>query len=156
MSLDVYLRMNAVKSGNELDAEGVGEPRIFIRENGQTKEISRAEWDERFPGREPVTVARADEDFVYTSNITHNLVEMASDSGLYKWIWRPEEIGVTRAAELIQPLREGLVLLTGDPGRFKYFNPPNGWGTYEGLCVFVKSYLAACECWPEAEISVSR
>lgn len=53
MSLDVYL-----KTGVMVSTTGSG---IFVRENGQTKEISRSEWDEKFPGREPVVVAHDDE-----------------------------------------------------------------------------------------------
>ena len=48
MSLNVYLTLK----GSENHHEGSG---IFVRENGETKEITRAEWDEKFPGREPFT-----------------------------------------------------------------------------------------------------
>jgi len=41
---------------------------------------------------------------VYDANITHNLGEMADEAGVYKHLWRPEEIGLTKAAELIEPL----------------------------------------------------
>lgn len=61
MSLDVFLScpgVPPVRSG----------PRIW--EHGQRTEISRAEWDERYPGREPVTV-EDDGTSVYEANITH-------------------------------------------------------------------------------------
>jgi hypothetical protein len=38
---------------------------------------------------------------VYSDNITHNLGEMADAAGIYKALWRPEEIGITKAAELV-------------------------------------------------------
>lgn len=150
MSLDVYLTMKGVQN---LD----GGEHIFIREDGQNKEISRAEWDERFPGREPVVaILDSDDDTVYSANITHNLNKMAREATLYEYLWRPDEIGITKASQLIQPLRGGLAFLRREPERFKKFNPENGWGSYEGLVRFVENYLEACETHPEAEVSVSR
>jgi len=34
---------------------------------------------------------------VYDANITHNLGAMAEAAGIYKHLWRPEEIGITKA-----------------------------------------------------------
>lgn len=93
---------------------------------------------------------------IYSSNITHNLGKMAKEAGIYQHLWRPEELGITKASELIEPLRTGLVLLGSDPERFRLFNPPNAWGSYEGLVAFVASYLTACEENPEADVEVSR
>jgi len=148
MSLDVSLTMPGPPRTS-------GE-RIFIREDGQTKELTRAEWDRRFPGREPFVVPISDDGEMYSANITHNLAKMAKEAGIYEVLWRPEEVGVIFAAQLIAPLRDGLVLLNSDPERFKQFNPANGWGTYDGLAQFVANYLAACEAHPTAEVSVSR
>lgn len=151
MSLDVYLTLEGVL--------GVGEskPRIFIREDGQTKEISREEWDERYPGVEPATVeSPLDASEVYSANITHNLGRMAGAAGIYEALWRPEEIGITKAEQLIEPLAKGLALLREFPSRFRALNPPNGWGNYEGLARFVEDYLAACREYPEAKVNVWR
>ena len=93
---------------------------------------------------------------IYDRNITHNLNKMADAAGIYKHLWRPEEIGITKAAQLIEPLREGLALLLSDPERFKQFNPSNKWGCYDGLVDFVREYLSACEENPNATVSVSR
>lgn len=150
MSLDVYL----VMKGFTKTHDGSG---IFVRENGATKEISRAEWDERFPNREPVVLEKQYEsDTVYESNITHNLNKMADEAGIYSHLWRPEEIGINKAEQLIEPLKTGLKLLKSDPARFGKLNPSNGWGTYEGLVNFVTAYLDACIRYPQAEVSVSR
>ena len=92
----------------------------------------------------------------YDANITHNLNKMADAAGVYQACWRPEEIGVTHAKQLIPLLRAGLEKLTDDPARFKQFNPENGWCTYDGLVSFVRQYLAACEDHPNAAVSVSR
>lgn len=93
---------------------------------------------------------------VFTSNITHNLNVMAQTAGIYKYIWRPEELGIKTAAELIEPLRTGLRLLKSDPGRFKRYDASNGWGTYEQFVPWVEAYLKACEENPDAEVSVCR
>lgn len=93
---------------------------------------------------------------IYDANITHNLNEMAEEAGIYKHLWRPDEIGITKASQLIEPLREGLGLLLADPDHFRQFNPENGWGDYHSLVDFVKSYLTACKENPNASVSVSR
>lgn len=93
---------------------------------------------------------------VYDGNITHNLNKMAEEAKIYLHLWRPEEIGVAKASELIQPLRDGLVTLKAEPERFRAFDAPNGWGKYEDFLRFVEEYLAACEANPDATIRVSR
>lgn len=93
---------------------------------------------------------------VYDDNITHNLNKMAEAAGIYKHLWRPDEIGITRANQLIEPLRQGLKLLRSDEKRFRKFDAPNGWGRYENLVRFVEGYLAACEENPYAAVRVSR
>lgn len=93
---------------------------------------------------------------VYWANITHNCGKMASEAGIYQHLWRPEELGITKASELIEPLAQGLFLLESDPERFKKFNPENGWGSYEGLVKFVKAYHKACIDHPNAELRISR
>ncbi len=92
----------------------------------------------------------------YSANITHNLNRMAEEAGIYKHLWRPEEIGITKASQLIEPLSAGLALLKSDPKRFEKHNSPNGWGLYEHFVPFVEEYLAACEKNPDASVSVSR
>ena len=93
---------------------------------------------------------------IYQRNITHNLNKMAMEAGISKELWRPDEIGVTKAKQLIEPLHEGLVRLLAYPVRYKKFNPENGWGDYDGLVAFVQEYLGACEKNPEADVEVSR
>jgi hypothetical protein len=93
---------------------------------------------------------------VYWRNITHNLVPMADKAGIYRHLWRPEEVGVTKASQLIEPLRKGLALLQDEPERFRRLEPENGWGTYEGLVQFVDDYLRACIANPDADVRVCR
>ena len=148
MSLDVYL---TYKVPMRVPAGRV----IPIREDGRMKHITYEEWCERYPDRAPFTV-EADEHTVFTANITHNLNNMADEAGLYKYLWRPDELDITEAWQLLEPLRVGLAILEADPDRFRAFNPANGWGDYEGLVDFVCEYLNACAQYPKAEVSVWR
>lgn len=149
MSLDVYLTLE-----DEVAVSGTG---IYIREDGQVRELTRAEWDERFPDQEPISVNEPIfTEAIYSANITHNLGKMAAEAGIYKALWRPEEVDIETAQQLIEPLEKGLNLLESDPARFRQFNPPNGWGTYEGLVRFVRHYLEACQEYPTAKVSVWR
>lgn len=95
-------------------------------------------------------------EIVFERNITHNLNTMAGDAGIYKHLWRPEELNITTASQLIEPLTMGLKTLKEQPERFKKFNPKNGWGDYDGLVKFVSSYLEACKENPNCEIYISR
>ncbi len=150
MSLDVYLILESAKRTEA----GSG---IFVREDGQVREISRVEWNEKFPDREPFAVeSQYDSGVVYSANITHNLGEMATEAGIYEYLWRPDEFHIVTAEQLIEPLEEGLKTLKDNPSRFKMLNPSNGWGSYDVLVGFVKGYLAACEQYPGAVVSVSR
>lgn len=156
MSLDVYLYTE-----NGTPALESLQDRIFIREDGQTREITRAEWDDRFPDREP-TVLRSDvyEDDgtreVYSANITHNLGRMAAACDLYEPLWRPEKLDITEAHQLVEPLRSGLQRLLAEKDDLEQFNPENGWGDYDGLVRFTAGYLAACEQYPEAKVRTWR
>lgn len=93
---------------------------------------------------------------IYDANITHNLGKMAEAAGIYKHLWRPDELGIKTAGELIEPLRAGLELLRSDAARFRQYDSPNGLGLYVNLVPFVANYLAACEADPDAEIEVTR
>lgn len=99
---------------------------------------------------------RKETESFYDSNITHNLGAMAEEAGIYKHLWRPKEIGITKAAQLVEPLRAGLALMRADPPRFEKHNAKNGWGLYEHFVPWVEKYLAACEENPTADVRVSR
>lgn len=160
MGLDVYLRTPGHKAKKH---DGSG---IFVREGGQTVEISEVEWILRNPGLTPSrftpsrveTDEETDEktDLVFRANITHNLINMAEEAGIYECLWRPEEVNITKADQLIAPLSHGLRIMKRDPKRFEKLNPPNGWGSYEAFVPWIERYLIACITYPEAEVSVWR
>ena len=149
MSLDVYLTTREVVLTVPL-AEMTSDVPLILGD----------EWDKftpyaRFdPAANAVVYSRDVEQ--YSANITHNLNVMADEAGIYQHLWRPDEIGITYAAQLIEPLADGLALLESDPARFSAFNPDNGWGSYNGLVSFVGHYLAACRECPSASVRASR
>ena len=148
MSLDVYLESPEINTPERWT--------IFIRENGSLHEISLEEWNRRYPGRQPVLCHVGGDTKIYHANITHNLGKMAQAAGIYRHLWRPEEVGIKTAGQLIEPLRDGLAVLKADPDKFKPFNPENGWGNYDNLVTFVEAYLQACEDNPTAFVVASR
>lgn len=154
MSLDFYLEQ-ATPPDAQRSHSG-----IFIRDEGAMREISREEWDERFPGREPVMSKVSENDTgpfeIFERNITHNLGRMADAAGIYRVLWRPEEIGIERAWQAVEPLKAGIAELRSNPRRFKALNPENGWGNYEGLLAFADDCLAACEQYPDALVRTCR
>ena len=93
---------------------------------------------------------------LYSRNITHNVGRMAQEAGIYKCLWRPEEIGITHAKQIIPLLERGVALLATEKGRFEKFNSPNGWGLWEHFLPFCADYLQACRDNPEAIVEVSR
>lgn len=100
--------------------------------------------------------SKIEREIIYSSDITHNLKNMAATAGIYEACWRPEEIGATKAKDIIGKLALAVDLMKKEPERFKKFDSPNGWGTYEYFLPWVESYLKACEKNPDATIEVSR
>lgn len=97
-----------------------------------------------------------DGESVFSANITHNLNKMASAAGIYEHLWRPEEIGITQASQLIEPLRAGLIQMVERPTHFEQFNAGNGWGLYENFVPWIAKYLEACIANPSAAVEASR
>ena len=93
---------------------------------------------------------------LYARNTTHNLIPMAEEAGIYKACWRPEEIGITKASQLIEPLTVAIATMRADRPRFEKFNAKNGWGLYIRFLPWLEDYLAACKANPTASVSACR
>lgn len=93
---------------------------------------------------------------VYWSNITHNLGVMADHAEIYKPLWRPEEMGISKAHELIPHLENGIRKMVDNPSFYESFNAPNGWGLYENFLPWCCKLLEACRKNPTAKIEISR
>lgn len=97
-----------------------------------------------------------EKEYFFEANITHNLNKMAGEAGIYEALWRPEEISVTKASELIEILETGITDMKVRPEYYEQLNSSNGWGTYEQFLPWIERYLQACKEYPDAEVSVSR
>jgi len=89
-------------------------------------------------------------------NITHNLIGMAEEAGIYGMVWRPKENGIVHLRQLIDPLVSAIAQMEEDPDRFKKYDDPNDWGTYEQFLPWLKKLLRICENNPNAEIEACR
>lgn len=147
MSLDVSLI-----SKTPITKKGTG---VFIRENGRNKELTVEEVREKFPNA-VVEENEFETERVFYANITHNLNKMASEAGIYEACWRPEEIGATKASDIIPILEKGFEDMKARPEYYKQFDSPNGWGLYVNFLPWVENYLNACREYPDAIIEVSR
>lgn len=147
MSLDVSLI-----SKTPITKKGTG---VFIRENGKNKELTVEEIKEKFPN-DFIEENEVETKCVFDANITHNLNKMADEAGIYEACWRPEEIGATKASDIIPILEKGFEDMKARPEHFKNFDSENGWGTYKDFLSWVESYLNACREYPDAIIEVSR
>ena len=89
-------------------------------------------------------------------NLTHNLNKMAEAVGLYQVLWSPEEVGITTASQMIEPLEKAIKELMANPDKYKAYNPPNGWGNYDIFVSFCRAVLSSCEENPNAIIDVNK
>jgi len=94
---------------------------------------------------------RDEPDEVYWSNYTSNMSPMWKDAGidLVDFNGRP-------AADLDRALTPVLSVLRADPGRWRAYDAPNGWGTYASALEWLDGILAACREHPDAVVRVSR
>lgn len=100
--------------------------------------------------------AKIEREVFYKANITHNLNETAMEAGIYEACWRPDEIGITKARDIIPILKKGYEDMKARPAYYRQFDSPNGCGTYEDFLPWVEAYLDACKKYPDAIIEVSR
>lgn len=135
---------------------------IHFFKNGFDIQKSRADMAAKYTKLQAIKneLEQLEDDFeeakLSSLNITHNLNNMAKGVGLYEVLWKPEEIGITTASQMITPLEEGLDELVANPDKYKAFNPPNGWGDYDIFIDFCKLALRDCREYPDVTIEVGR
>ena len=96
-----------------------------------------------------------DDEIVYTTNITHNLSEMAQACGVYWACWHPRDISCKKARHITPMLKTGLFLLREYPDFYKLFESPNKWGMYDDFFSWLETFTDACNKYPEAKLEVS-
>lgn len=140
MSLDYY-----IITKNPVQHKHTG---IYIRENGETKELSKEEAEKNFG--EPIEEFFTEDNELLHVNLTHNLTCMANEccvNGicLYELLWHPKYI--LKDGKITFPYCQTLTNLYWElkAHREKYekFNPSNGWGSYDGLLKNLKK-IAMC------------
>jgi hypothetical protein len=146
MSLDVYLI-----SKTPITKKGTG---VFVRQHGATKELTIEEIREKYPNA-TIEENEFETECVFHSNITHNLIPMAKEAGIYEACWSPEEINATKASDIVPILEKGFNDLKARPEYFKLFDSENGWGIYVHFLPWMEAYLNACREYPDAIIEVS-
>lgn len=116
-------------------------------------------------------------DDIFDCNITHNLNVMAQNVSIdfYYALWRPylivnpnHIIGDTEAEyefeynsnvyceDLIPTIEDGLAELKSNPDKYKKFDSPNGWGSYDNFVPWVERYLSKLKEYPNMSVMVSR
>ena len=154
MSLDIY-----IISPKPIKKKSTG---IYARINGQTRELTKEEAIAHFPNVDPNSIIEEEIETneFWHGNITHNLYEMAGqcygrDYILNDLLWRdemPDDI-----IEYITDLIACLFELEDNSEEYKQYNPSNGWGTYEQLVEFVRSFIhALIDMPPGSTIEYSR
>lgn len=140
MALDIF-----IVSPEPIKKKSTG---IYARIDGQTRELTREEAIKHFPDVDPNNIV--EEEFetneFWHGNITHNLHEMAGqcygrDLCLDDLLWRDEM--PDNIVEYIIDLFACLFELKNNPDYYRRYNPSNGWGTYEQLVEFVRSFIHA-------------
>lgn len=147
MSLDLY-----ITSKEPVKHKGTG---IYIRENGQTKELSLEEANKLYP-KANVEEVTSEDNIYWHDNITHNLGAMADHcycycpdkTSLHSILWRPEETTLLTVSGKLTPsyvkaLSICLEELKERRNYYEKFNPANGWGSYDTLYNFVDSLIAS-------------
>lgn len=92
---------------------------------------------------------------VFEANITHNLNRMAEAAGIYRYLWRFEETGLTQAWQLIGVLDQAIQDMKARPEHYRQFDAANGWGKFDDFVPWLERLLTACREHPEASIRTS-
>lgn len=140
MSLDYY-----IITKNPVQHKHTG---IYIRENGETKELSKEEAEKKF--NQPVEEYTSTDSNLLHVNITHNLAKMAKQCevngvSLYTLLWYPDEV-LINGKPSISYCQNILILyieLKAHRETYEKFNPSNGWGSYDSLLNALKK-IAMC------------
>lgn len=138
MSLDYY-----IISKMPVEHKHTG---IYIRENGETKELSKEEAEKKF--NKPVEEYTSTDSELLHINIMHNLAKMAKQCevdgiSLYILLWHPNEVLINGEPSISYCQNLFILYIELKEHREKYekFNPSNGWGSYDSLLNALKRII---------------
>ena len=135
MSLDIILK---IKREEPTDADRAI---ALLNEHGMTK------FTDEIEARHECGDVR-----VYEGSISSFFTEMAGAAGVYRQVWRPEELGIEKASQLIEPLRAGIYRMEDSQKKFRSLNGTEKWETSDRFRQFLSEYLRACEQHPDADV----
>lgn len=96
---------------------------------------------------------RESEGELFHTNITHNLSVMFDEAGVYQILWHGDG---SVAGDVLPELERGLALMRAESARFRRFNAPNGWGTYEQAVLWLEKVIEACRANPKGKLRCNR
>ncbi len=140
MSLDIYLTVPREKSRAEQAID-------LLRANGFDEfadELYARHSEDCGPNR------------VSSLSIPSALWRMAEQGGFYGYVWRPEQMRVTKSSQMAVHLRRAIAWMESHRGDAPVFSGMGGPGGHARLLQSLREYLAACEEFPDADIEVSR
>ena len=88
---------------------------------------------------------------VFSAKISHHLADMADSVGIWEVIWNPIH---EQAMDAIEPLTLGVNELKRHPEKYRRYDSPNGWGTYDSFVPWLDEVIEACKEHPMAMIKV--
>jgi hypothetical protein len=92
---------------------------------------------------------------ILSTGLTHNLIPMARELGLFKLLWR-DDVDGRQAGSLISTISDARDTMLANSKSLKLLDSPNGWGTYEGFLQMIEDLLATCKEHPSATIYIWR
>jgi hypothetical protein len=87
--------------------------------------------------------------YIELGSITYNLSPMLREAGMPPWATF-DGLTASEASHIWRNVREKLL---GDPDHYKTLNPPNGWGTYDGLVAQLDIMIEQCIRHPRLTVS---
>ena len=82
-------------------------------------------------------------------NSTYNLTPMFDAAG-----FRMRDFNGKTGAEVAPILAAAVAVMESDPAKFRAFDSPNGWGTYDQIMPYLREFLAAVDAHPTAMVDV--
>jgi hypothetical protein len=92
----------------------------------------------------------------YTSNVGQMWAEAIGEKEDGEFMALSRVIKAHPVAEELRPFIErGVSMMSEAPEYFRQYNPPNGWGDYEGALEYLRWIAANCVKFPHAFVEVS-
>ena len=95
------------------------------------------------------------QDTVYSTKLSRNLCEIATNVGLYRYLWKPNAVGIRAAKELIKPITSGLDKLKDQEETYINSEDEKVKNAYKEFIPLLENYLRACKMFPNSFVDVN-